>query len=107
MRGILVVVALLFALPAEAKSLGGIVAQLRAQCGGKVISGYRATRIYGGSWSCHASGQAVDMTGNYACMYRVLRSWPGGYTTDAGRCRHVHISSCKREWGLRFRHRSC
>lgn len=107
MRGILIAALILWALPSEAASLGGIVAQLKAQCGAKVISGYRATRIYGGSLSCHAMNQAVDMKGNYACMYRVLRSWPGGYSTDAGRCKHIHISSCRREWGLRFRHRSC
>jgi len=104
---IILLLALLWATPASAASLSGIVAQLKSQCGAKVISGYRATRIYGGSLSCHAMGQAVDMTGNYACMYRVLRSWPGGYTLDSGRCKHIHISSCKREWGLRFNHRSC
>ena len=82
-------------------SLAGIVAKLRSQCGARVSSGYRPGA------GCHGLNQAVDMTGNYACMYRVLRSWPGGYSTDAGRCRHIHISSCSREWGLRFRHRTC
>ena len=89
-------------------SLGRIVSTLQAKCGAKVISGFRAGAVIpGGGQSCHATGQAVDMTGNYACMYSVLRSWPGGYTLDSGRCRHIHISSCKREWGLRFNHRSC
>lgn len=97
----------LSAFTAEAASLHGIINQLRAQCGAEVISGYRNTRIYGGSMSCHAMGQAADMRGNYACMYRVLKSWPGGYSTDAGRCRHIHVSSCKREWGMRFKHRTC
>ena len=89
-------------------SLSGIVARLRSQCGAKVISSHRpGSRTPGGQQSCHATGQAVDMTGNYACMYGVLKSWPGGYTTDAGRCRHIHISSCKMEWGMRFNHRTC
>lgn len=103
------VVLILFLLmaPVQAASLGGIVAQLKAQCGAKVISGYRNTYTPFGVKSCHSMNQAVDMVGNYGCMYRVLRGWPGGYTTDAGRCRHIHISSCKREWGLRFKHRSC
>lgn len=89
-------------------SLGGIVSTLQAKCGAKVISSHRAgSRTPGGQQSCHATGQAVDMTGNYACMYSVLRSWPGGYTTDAGRCKHIHISSCKMEYGMRFNHRTC
>lgn len=107
MRGLIIALALLWAVPADAASLNGIVAQLKAQCGAKVISGYRNTYTPFGVKSCHAFGQAVDMVGNYGCMYRVLRSWPGGYTTDAGRCRHIHISSCKREWGMRFNHRRC
>jgi hypothetical protein len=89
-------------------SLGGIVSTLQAKCGAKVISGFRAGAVIpGGGQSCHATGQAVDMVGNYACMYSVLRSWPGGYTLDLGRCKHIHISSCRREWGMRFNHRSC
>lgn len=89
-------------------SLGGIVSTLQAKCGAKVISAMRpGARTPFGNMSCHASGQAVDMTGNYACMYSVLRSWPGGYTLDSGRCRHIHISSCKMEWGMRFNHKTC
>ena len=101
--------ALILSLPlqVEAASLSGIVRQLQAQCGAKVISGYRNTYTPFGVKSCHASNQAVDMVGNYGCMYRVLRGWAGGYTTDAGRCKHIHISSCKREWGMRFNHRRC
>jgi hypothetical protein len=89
-------------------SLGGIVSTLQARCGAKVISSHRPGSVTpGGVQSCHATGQAVDMTGNYACMLSVLRSWPGGYTTDPGRCKHIHISSCKMEWGMRFNHRTC
>jgi hypothetical protein len=105
MRVLLILLAL--ATPANAASLNAIVARLKAECGAKVISGYRNTYTPFGVKSCHASGQAVDVVGNYSCMYRVLRSWPGGYTTDAGRCKHIHVSSCKMEWGLRFRHRTC
>lgn len=89
-------------------SLGGIVSTLQARCGAKVISATRpGARTPFGNMSCHATGQAVDMTGNYACMYSVLKSWPGGYTLDSGRCRHIHISSCKMEWGMRFNHKRC
>lgn len=99
---------LLFATPVQAASLSGIVAQLKSQCGAKVIAGTVRRNVAGTNMiSCHAMGQAVDVTGNYSCIYRVLRNWPGGYTTDAGRCKHVHISSCKREWGLRFKHGYC
>lgn len=108
MRAILLVLSLLWALPAGAKSLGDIVSQLKSQCGGKVISNFRAgARTPFGVQSCHATGQAVDMVGNYSCMYQVLRSWPGGYTLDAGRCKHIHISACQMEWGMRFNHRRC
>lgn len=89
-------------------SLGGIVSQLQSKCGAKVISSLRpGSKTPFGVASCHSTGQAVDMTGNYACMFSVLRSWPGGYTTDPGRCKHIHISSCKMEWGMRFKHRTC
>ena len=89
-------------------SLPDIVGKLQSQCGAKVISGSRpGSRTPFGVASCHSTNQAVDMTGNYACMYRVLASWPGGYTTDPGRCKHIHISSCKMEWGMRFKHRTC
>ena len=89
-------------------SLSEIVARLQSQCGAKIISSVRpGARTPFGVQSCHATGQAVDMTGNYACMYSVLRSWPGGYTTDSGRCRHIHISSCRMEYGLRFKHSRC
>lgn len=109
MRSILIAVFVLglFSSPTYAGS--GIVAQLKAQCGAKVISGYRpGARTPFGVRSCHATGQAVDMVGNYACMYRVLaRSHRGGYTLDSGRCKHIHISWCKMEWGMRFNHRRC
>lgn len=93
---------------AQAASLGGIASELRSKCGAKVIAGTVNRNVAGTNMrSCHAMGQAIDVTGNYACIYKVLKKWPGGYTTDPGRCKHVHISSCKREWGLRFRHHSC
>jgi hypothetical protein len=104
MRWFLVVMSLLVATTAEAN----IVSQLQSQCGAKVISGVRpGARTPFGVQSCHATGQAVDMVGNYACMYRVLRGHPGGYTLDSGRCKHIHISWCKMEWGMRFNHRRC
>lgn len=93
-------------------SLAGVYAPLAAKaaeiaraCGSVVISGVRHTRIAGSRrWSLHASGHAVDMQGNPACIYSHLRGWPGGYSTDYGRVRHVHISLGGREDGLRFAH---
>lgn len=93
--------------------LAGVYAPLAAKareieeaCGSRVISGVRHTRIAGSRrWSLHASGRAVDMQGNPGCIYVHLRGWPGGYSTDYGRVRHVHISLGGREDGIRFAHR--
>jgi hypothetical protein len=77
-------------------------------CGSKVISGVRHTRIAGtgGRLSLHASGRAVDIKGNPACIYSHLHGWPGGYSVDYGRVQHVHISYAPHgpEWGMRFNH---
>ena len=93
--------------------LAGVYAPLAAKareieeaCGSRVISGVRHTRIAGSRrWSLHASGRAVDMQGNPGCIYARLRGWSGGYSTDYGRVRHVHISLGGREDGIRFAHR--
>lgn len=80
--------------------------EISAACGSRVISGVRHTRIAGSHrWSLHASGRAVDMQGNPGCIYAHLRGWSGGYSTDYGRVRHVHISLGGREDGIRFSHR--
>lgn len=59
--------------------------------------------------SNHALRRAVDVQGNPACIYRHLKGWPGGFSTDYARAPggpHVHISYNRgREWGLRFAHR--
>lgn len=97
------------------KSLAGVVAplaskarQIQAACGSRVISAVRHTYIAGtgGRLSLHASGRAVDMAGSPACMYAQLRGWPGGYSVDYGRVRHIHISYAPGgpEWGIRFNH---
>ncbi|MFT4097053.1 MAG: hypothetical protein QM651_08000 [Rhodoblastus sp.] len=79
--------------------------ELESACGSVVISGRRRTRVRGtGHWSLHASGHAVDMRGNPACIYAHLRGWPGGYSTDYARVLHVHFSLGGREDGLRFAH---
>lgn len=84
------------------------VAQIRSACpGAHVISTIRHSRIRGsGRLSLHATGEAVDMRGNPTCVYAQLRDWPGGYSTDYGRARHIHISLAAngREAGLRFAH---
>jgi hypothetical protein len=89
-------------------ALAAKVAQIQSSCpGAHVISGLRHTRIRGsGRMSLHATGEAVDMRGNPSCVYAQLRDWPGGYSTDYGRVKHVHISlaSNGREAGLRFAH---
>ena len=93
-------------------SLSGVVGPLAAKareiasaCGSKVISAVRHTRIAGTrTLSLHASGRAVDMQGNPSCIYRHLANWPGGYSIDYARVRHVHISLGGREDGLRFAH---
>ena len=88
--------------PLEAKAR-----EIEAACGSRVISGRRHTRVAGSRrWSLHASGRAVDMQGNPGCIYARLRGWSGGYSTDYGRVRHVHVSFGGREDGLRFVHRS-
>ncbi|NJL50414.1 MAG: hypothetical protein HC909_01525, partial [Blastochloris sp.] len=87
------------------KPLADKAAEMFAACGARVISGVRHTRVAGTrTMSLHARGQAIDMRGNPACIYRHLQGWPGGYTTDYGRARHVHISYGGREHGLRFAH---
>ena len=92
--------------------LAGVYAPLAAKareiesaCGSIVISGRRHTRVAGTRrWSLHASGHAVDMRGDPGCIYARLRGFAGGYSTDYGRVRHVHISLGGREDGLRFAH---
>lgn len=88
--------------------LAAKVRQIQAACGSRVVSSVRHTYIAGTRRiSLHASGKAVDMVGNPSCIYSHLRGWAGGYSTDYGRVRHVHISydpNGKREWGRRFAH---
>ena len=89
-------------------ALAAKVAQIQAACpGAHVISAIRHTRIRGTRrLSLHATGEAVDMRGNASCVYAQLRDWPGGYSTDYGRVKHIHISLAAngREAGLRFVH---
>lgn len=90
--------------------LAAKVAEIQSACGSRVISGVRHTRIAGTRrLSLHASGKAVDMAGDPRCIYMHLAGWQGGYSTDYGRVRHVHISydpDGGREMGIRFRHGS-
>jgi hypothetical protein len=97
----------------KGRSVAGLVAPLasklasiQAACPGTVvISALRHTRIAGTRvMSLHATGQAVDVRGPYRCIYAQLANWSGGYSTDAGRVRHIHISYGGREAGLRFAH---
>lgn len=85
------------------------LASIQAACPGThAISGIRHTRIAGTRrMSLHALGKAVDVRGPYGCIYAQLRNWSGGFSTDAGRVQHIHISyddAGGREMGLRFAH---
>lgn len=85
------------------------LASIQAACPGThAISGIRHTRIAGTRrMSLHAQGKAVDVRGPYGCIYAQLKGWSGGYSTDAGRMQHIHISyddAGGREMGLRFAH---
>jgi hypothetical protein len=104
------------AVAAKRPSLAPIVAPLAAKIvsiqaacpGTRIVSGLRHTLIAGTRrMSLHAQGKAVDVQGPYGCIYAQLRGWPGGYSTDAARMRHIHISydpQGGREMGLAFRH---
>jgi len=107
-----------FSRQANSVSLAGIVPPLRAKaqeivasCRSRVVSSIRrGARVYGGNRSNHATGRAVDLTGNPQCIYALLVGWPGGVSTDyasAPRGPHVHVSYNPQgmEWGLRFKHR--
>lgn len=85
------------------------LASIQSACPGThAISGVRHTRIAGTRrMSLHAQGKAVDVRGPYGCIYGQLKGWGGGYSTDAGRVQHIHISyddGGGREMGLRFAH---
>ena len=89
--------------------LAAKLASIQSACPGThAISGIRHTRIAGTRrMSLHAQGKAVDVRGPYGCIYGQLKGWTGGYSTDAGRVQHVHISyddGGGREMGLRFAH---
>lgn len=89
--------------------LAAKLASIEAACPGThAISTVRHTRIAGTRrMSLHAQGKAVDVRGPYGCIYGQLQGWQGGYSTDAGRVQHIHISyddAGGREMGLRFAH---
>lgn len=85
--------------------LAGKIQEIVSTCGSSVISAVRHTFIAGTRIiSQHASGTAVDVQGNPSCIYSMLKGWPGGYSTDYGRVKHVHISYGGCEHGVRFAH---
>ena len=95
-------------------SLAGIVPELAyfarsvmADCGSKVISALRNTRVRGsGAVSLHAFGRAIDIAGNPDCIRKHLAGWGGGASNDYHRIRpnHYHVSWGGREHGKRFAH---
>ena len=78
------------------------VLEIQKACGSKVVS----TIDRRPNKSNHPKGKAVDMVGNPSCIYAQLKGWKGGYSTDYGRVKHVHISYNPggQEWGLKFAH---
>ncbi len=94
------------------------VREIENACGSKVVSGYRpGARVAGsGHPSLHSlwPSRAADLAGNPTCIYAHLTSWAGGYSTDYGNVRHVHMSYSPpgsgalagREWHARFQHYS-
>jgi hypothetical protein len=76
--------------------------EIVSACGSTVVSAVAGRP----NKSNHPIGRAVDLVGNPKCIYAHLKGWPGGYSTDYGRVRHVHISYNPggQEWGLRFAH---
>jgi hypothetical protein len=92
------------------------VSEIMSACGARLISGYRpGARIAGsGHPSLHSlyPSRAADLSGNPHCIYAHLEGWAGGYSTDYGHVRHVHISYSPpgtgylagREWHARFVH---
>ena len=91
--------------------LASLARTLAAVCGSKIISAVRHTYVRGsGKLSLHASGRAIDVSGNPSCIARMTASWPGGVSNDYFKIRpnHYHISYSPggREWGSRFAHYS-
>jgi hypothetical protein len=96
--------------------LQGKVSEIISACGARLISGYRpGARVAGsGHASLHSTypARAADLSGNPGCIYAHLHGWQGGYSTDYGSVRHVHISYSPpgsgylagREWHARFAH---
>ena len=85
------------------------VNEIVSACGSTVMSTFRrGARRPDGKLSNHALWRAADLHGNPRCIYRHLKGWPGGYSTDyasAPEGPHVHISyNPNSEWGSRFAH---
>jgi hypothetical protein len=89
------------------RPLAAKVREIVAGCGARITSGVRFSYVAGTRLvSLHASGRAVDIAGNPACVYAHLRGFRGGVSIDYPRVKHVHISYAPggREWGRRFAH---
>jgi hypothetical protein len=102
MRIILIALALLLApsIADASPSLAGIQPQLAHKvreivhaCHARINSTFRPhARVAGsGRMSLHAVHKAVDVSGNYRCIYAHLRGWPS-YSIDPQVVHHVHIS---------------
>lgn len=91
------------------KPLADKITQVASVCPGlRVISTIRPGAVVRGSGrpSLHRYGKAVDISGDYRCLYAALKTFAGGVSIDAHRVRHIHVSwdPKGREWGARFAH---
>ena len=98
----------LAALVAFPAALVAKAAEIVTSCGSQIISAFRPGAVVAGTNrpSLHRYRKAVDIAGAPSCIYAHLKGWPGGYSVDYGRVRHVHLSYDPhgREWGARFVH---
>lgn len=89
-------------------TLANKVSEITSSCRANIVSGVRHTNIAGTRVpSLHNYGEAVDISGDYGCIRGHLAGWPGGYSVDNERMRHIHISyspETGREMGARFVH---
>ena len=86
--------------------LAAKISEITSSCRTNVISTVRpGARVAGtNKISEHSNGHAVDVSGDYSCVYAHLKGWRGGYSIDPGKVGHVHISLGGREDGIRFAH---
>jgi hypothetical protein len=90
--------------------LAAKVGEIITTCGAHLVSAFRPHAVVAGTHraSLHSyyPSRAADVAGHPSCIYALLRGWPGGFSVDYARVKHVHLSYDPhgREWGSRFVH---